>query len=196
MNPTSDRARPRLHADAPDTGPRLTPERLRHFFVDLALVLAVFAALAALGAVLWHQLVDLPRYSATAQGGSMPELQLTRFIGIDGWFAVIAVVLGLVAGAVLLLLRPAEPVEMVVLVVLGGLFASWLMLKVGLHLGPGDPGEALRHAAAGTTVPVQLRPHATGVELGWSIGAALGALAVLLFVTPRSKPGDQPEHDV
>jgi hypothetical protein len=176
--------------EAPDTGPRLTPERLRAFFVDLALVLAVFAVLGTVGAVLWHQLVDLPHFTATDQGGSMDQVQLTRVIGIDGWFAVIALVLGIGAGVALLLLRPAEPVEMVVLVVLGGAFASWLMLKVGLHLGPGDPGEALRHAAAGTRVPVQLRPQAKGVELGWPIGAALGALAVLLFVNPRPGSGE------
>jgi hypothetical protein len=175
--------------ESPDTGPRVTPERLRAFFADLAIVLVVFAALGAVGAVLWNQLVDLPRFSATAQGGSMGELQLTRYIGIDGWFAVIGLVLALAAGAVLLLLRPAEPVEMVVLVVLGGAVASWLMLTLGLHLGPGDPGAALRHAATGTTVPVQLKPQAKGVELAWPIGAALGALLVLVFVSPRPDDG-------
>jgi hypothetical protein len=179
--------------ESPDTGPRLTPERLRGFFVDLAIVLAAFAALGVLGAVLWNQLVDPPRFTVTDQGGSMGELQLTRYVGIDGWFGVIALVFGIAAGVGLLLLRSDEPVEMVVLVVLGGAFASFLMLKVGLALGPGDPRDALRHAVAGADIPVQLKPQAKGVELAWPIGAALGALAILLFVNPRPRPAEQ-EH--
>jgi hypothetical protein len=173
--------------DAADTGPRLTPERLRRFFVDLALVLVVFAALGAVGAVLWHQLVHLPHYTRTAAGGSMDQVQLTRVIGIDGWFFVLALVLGLLGGAALLLVRPAEPVEMVVLVALGAAFASWLMLHLGLQLGPGDPGAALRAAATGTDVPVRLKPQASGVEYAWPIGAVLGALVILLTTTPHSR---------
>jgi hypothetical protein len=179
-----------------DTGPRLTPERLRGFFVDLAIVLAVFAALGALGAVLWNQLVDLPHYTRTADGGALDQVQLAGIVGIDGWFAVIALVLGVAAGVALLLLRPGEPVEMVILVALGGAFAAWLMLEVGVHLGPGDPGAALRTAAPGSQVPVQLKPQATGVEFAWPIGAVLGALLVLLLHTPprADEPGGARQH--
>jgi hypothetical protein len=176
--------------DATDTGPRLTPERLRGFFVDLAIVLGVFAALGALGAVLWNQLVDLPHYTRTAEGGSLDQVQLSGIVGIDGWFAVIALVLGIAGGVALLLLRPGEPVEMAILVALGGAFAAWLMLSLGMHLGPGDPAAALRAAAPGSHVPLQLKPQATGVEFAWPIGAVLGALVVLLLHTPRPADGD------
>lgn len=177
--------------ESADTGPRLTPERLRRFFLDLAIVLGVFAVLGTIGAVLWHQLVDLPHFTRTAAGGSMDQIQLAGMVGIDGWFFTLALVLGLLGGAVLLLLRPREPVEMAVLVALGGALASWLMLQVGLHLGPGDPGAALRAAAAGADVPVRLKPQATGVELAWPIGAVLGALVILLTTSPRDRPPAQ-----
>lgn len=153
---------------------------------DAGLTLLVFAVLGVAGGFLWHHLVTLPTFTRTPQGGSMDQIQLAGMIGIDGWFFVIGGVGGLLAGIALMLRRGAVPVLVVLLLLVGGALASYLMLKVGLHLGPGDPASALTTAKDGATVPVQLRPQAHGVEFAWPLGALVGALLVLLFVSPRT----------
>lgn len=153
---------------------------------DAALTLFVFAVLGVAGGFLWHHLVTLPTFTRTPEGGAMDQIQLAGMIGIDGWFFVVAGVGGLLAGIGLMLWRGTEPVLVVLLLLVGGALASYLMLKVGLHLGPGDPASALTAAKDGATVPVQLRPQAHGVEFAWPLGALVGGLLVLLFVSPRT----------
>lgn len=153
---------------------------LRHpLLTDVALVAGWFLVLGVLGAVLWWQLTPLAEYTRTATNASMDEEQLGRQVASDGWFFVIAAVGGLASGIALLGLRRRDPVAMVVLVALGGLLATWVMLRLGLSLGPGDPKDALANAAAGEKVPLQLETHASGVHFVWSIGALLGALGVI-----------------
>ena len=65
---------------------------------------------------------------------------------------------------------------MVVLVVLGGGLASWLMVSVGLALGPPNEITALRGLPEGSEVPMRLKLHAPGLGWVWAIRAALGAL--------------------
>lgn len=153
--------------------------------VDAALVLGTFAALGILGAFVWKAVVQLPSFVRTANGGAMGQIQLARIVGIDGWFFTVGAVAGLVAGMALMLARPRRPVLVVVLLTAGGALASWLMLRVGLALGPPDPGGVLAHAAVGTRAPVQLEPHASGVEYVWPGAALLGAVLVLLVHSPR-----------
>ena len=59
----------------------------------------------------------------------------------------IAAVGGLLSGVLLLIWRWRDPLLMVVLVALGGGLASWLMVHVGLALGPEDEVAALRRHA-------------------------------------------------
>ena len=115
----------------------------------------------------------------------MDQVQLARVIGIDGWYFVIAAVGGLLGGTVLMWLRRSDPLVLVVLLVIGAGIAAWVMVSMGVHLGPPDPDPVLRAAKEGATVPVQLRLKAQGVELAWPLGAVVGALLVLLLVTPR-----------
>lgn len=157
----------------------------RGALVDVVLVLVTFAVLGVVGGFVWNALVSPPTFVRTANGGEMDQVQLAGIITIDGWFFTVAAVAGLVAGGVLMLLRPRRPVLVVVLLTLGAALASWLMLQVGLAVGPPDPGPVLAHAAVGTRAPIQLQPHASGVELAWPGAALLGALLVLLLVTPR-----------
>ncbi len=72
--------------------------------------------------------------------------------------------------------------------------AAWLMVRVGLALGPGEETAALRALPDGGEVPMQLKLHAPGVAWTWPIAATLGAL-LYLWIGPRpasEKPGDLP----
>jgi hypothetical protein len=160
------------------TGPRPSP--LRHPLVtDVLVVLAWFVAAALLGALVWWQVTPLAEYTRTATDAAMGEDQLGRQVSADGWFFAIALIGGLVSGVALLALRRRDPVVTVVLVTLGGVLAAWLMLRVGLWLGPANPKDVLDGVAVGGKVPLQLETHTTGVFLGWPIGALLGATVVL-----------------
>jgi hypothetical protein len=68
---------------------------------------------------------------------------------------------------------------MVVLVTVGALLAGWLVLRLGLWLGPANPRDVLPHVADGAKVPMQLRVHASGLLLVWPITALLGAIGVI-----------------
>lgn len=153
--------------------------------IDLVASAMVFAALAVAGAFVWRAMSDLPVFTRSAQGALMDQVQLAKTIGIDGWFFTIGALGGLVGGAVLMLVRRSRPILMVVLLAAAGALASWLMVQVGLHLGPDNPDAVLRSAAQGTHVPVQLRTMAHSVEFAWPLGGLLGGLLVLLLVSPR-----------
>jgi hypothetical protein len=156
------------------------PSLLRHPLArDVAVVVAWFAVAGVLGALVWWQVTPLAEFTRTATNAEMGEDQLGRQVSADGWFFVIGAVGGLVSGVALLLLRRRDPVAMVVLVALGGVLATWLMLRVGLWLGPPDPKDALTDVAVGGKVPLQLKTSAAGVVYMWPLGAVLGAAVVL-----------------
>ena len=146
---------------------------------DALVVVGWFVLVAALGAVLWWQLTPLAEYTRTASTAQMGEQELGRQVSADGWYFVIAAVGGLLSGIVLLAWRDRDLLVMVVLVTAGALLAGWLVLRIGLWLGPADPREVLPHVKEGAKVPLQLKVHAWGLVLVWPITALLGAVGVI-----------------
>jgi hypothetical protein len=142
-------------------------------------VLVWFLVLAVLAAVVWWQLTPLAEYTRTADNAQMDEQELGRQVAADGWYVVVAAVGGLLSGVMLLSLRRRDPVATVLLVVLGSLLCGWVMLRIGLWLGPADPKSVLPHAAVGSKVPLQLKPKVTGVLYVWPIMALMGAIGVI-----------------
>jgi hypothetical protein len=159
--------------------PGLSGLRERPLVRDAAFVLAWFVVLAVVAAVVWWQVTPLAEYTRTADNAQMDEQQLGRQVAADGWYVVIAAVGGLLSGVLLLSLRRRDPVATVVLVVLGSLLGGWLMLRIGLWLGPADPKSVLPHVPVGTKVPLQLEPKAIGVLYVWPIMALVGAIGVI-----------------
>lgn len=177
--------------------PRVLGERLRHPVVaDAALVIGWFVVLGVIAAVVWWQLTPLAEYTRTATNAEMDEQQLGVQVATDGWYLTIAAVGGLLSGIALLSLRRRDPVAMVLFVTLGSLLAGWLMIRVGLWLGPADPKHVLPHAAVGDKVPLQLKPLAHGVVYAWPITALLGAVGVVWGTDDSRRSGfaDAGEH--
>lgn len=146
---------------------------------DAGFVLAWFVVLGVVGALVWWQLTPLAEFTRTASNAEMGEEQLGRQVSADGWYFTVAAVGGLLSGIALLSLRRRDPVTTVVLVTLGALLAGWVMLRVGLWLGPPDPKSVLPGVAVGAKVPLQLEPHAHGVLYVWPVAALLGAIGVI-----------------
>lgn len=156
---------------------------------DVAVVLAWFVVAAVIGALVWWKVTPLAEYTRTATNAEMGEDQLARQVSADGWFFAIGLVGGLVSGVALLLLRRRDPVVTVVLVAVGALLGAWLMLRVGLWLGPANPKDVLRDVAVGHKVPLQLKTSAAGVDFSWPLGALIGAVAVLWGSEDRRRSG-------
>jgi hypothetical protein len=159
---------------------------------EAAVVLGVLVVLGALCGVLWSQVVDPAEYTKLAKGGAMGEDQLGKQFARDGWYAVIALVAGLVAGAALLRWRPRAPLLKAALLVGGSCAAAAVMVGVGHLLGPGDPQPLLAAARVGQKVPQQLRVDTFVVYLAWPFGTLLGALVVLLGPDRGSGPSQRP----
>ncbi len=189
--------------DAPVSAPTPAPAArsgralLRPALTDLGITAVWFVVAGLLGAVVWWQVTPLPVATRTGDAASLNPDQLTKEVGIDGWFAVIALVAALVSGVVLMAWRRRDPLLMVVLIALGGGLAAYLMVTLGQALGPGDEVAALKKLPDGGTAPLQLALKAPGVALLWPIAALFGAL-VQVWVLRRpehrtdDEAGDQP----
>lgn len=180
--------------------------RFARLVLELVAVLAVFVVLGLVGAFVWAQVVDPPTFTRTGQGASMDQLRLSELFALDGWYAVIAGILGLLGGVAVMAWRKREPVWVVITGLISSGVAAWLMISVGRQLGPPDPGAVLRHAPVGTSAPVQLTLadhhflwtvhghrlisfHAPPVAIAWPLGAVVGLLLVLMFSSGTSGSG-------
>jgi hypothetical protein len=161
--------------------------------LDVMIVGAWFVGAGLVAALVWVQVVDLPEVSRTGGAATVPSEELVKQVGIDSWFAVIALVGGLLSGVLLLWWRRRDPLFTVALVALGAGLASWLMIHVGKALGPDNEIAVLRKLPDGSHVSEQLRLHAPGVAWIWPVAAAFGAL---IYLWVLSKPGgDTPPPD-
>jgi len=159
---------------------------------DAVVVLGVFLVLGVLCGMAWWLLVEPAEFTKARGGTTMGEVELSRRFDVDGWYAVVALVAGFVAGLVLTWRRARDFRVTTVLVVLGSVLAAAVTALVGGVLGPGDPDAALASAARGAEAPVRLVVTAEVTYLMWPIGVLAGAIMVLWSST---RPDAQEQAD-
>ncbi len=170
----------------PDRGP--TPGRSASPLAVAGVVLGGLLLLGVLCGVLWWLLVEPAVFTKVrGSGGSMNELELAKRFATDGWYAVIAVLAGFVAGGALVWWRRSEVVGVVLLLLPGAVVAAAAMLWTGRVLGPADPQTVLRTAPPGALVPVQLDVASWTAYLAWPVGLLVGALVVLWSLPPDGR---------
>ena len=161
---------------------RLLPGGAAPALRDALVIVGWFLVSGVVGALVWWLVTDLPL--VTSDGGTAvvgPD-ELVKQIGIDAWFAVIALVGGLLGGIVLIAWRHRDPVLTVLLVGVAAALAGWLMERLGGLLGPEPEKSALAALGDGASVPMQLSVHAPGVVWLWPLAAMAGATAWLWIV--------------
>ena len=170
------------------TAPAVPPRTSRAVpvLVDVAVATVWFVGAGVLGAWVWSVVTTLPKVTKVGNTAATAPEELVKQVAIDGWFAVIALVGGVLSGLLLLAWRRRDPLLTVALVALGGGLASWLMIQVGQALGPGDELEALRRMPEGAQVSEQLQLHAPGMAWIWPMATAFGAL---IYLWVLAKPG-------
>jgi len=164
----------------------------RHPALRLALVLAaITAAVALLGLPAGFAWVAIaPRVSVVVTGHGVAQVvnpETKAFIAADGWFCVVGVIGGLLAGVAgyLIAVRRRGPAAVAGLI-LGGLAASLVQWWIGAGIGRASFRRALyvSHRDAVLHAPLMLRAH--GALVVWPLTAALVAgLAELLAGQPR-----------
>jgi hypothetical protein len=165
---------------------------------DAAVVVGVLLVLGILAGVVWSLVVTPAEFTRLPHGGQMGEDQLGRQFGADGWYVVIAVLTGLVAGVLLSWWRSTHVLATVAALVAGALVAAAAMSLTGHLLGPEKATTALDAAKLGSRVPegldVGLRPvwplwpylkDTLSVYLSWPVGVLVGALLVLVGRGPE-----------
>lgn len=163
-----------------DEGPVYQRARHRAGVVgDIAVIATAFLLLGALGGLMWWLLVEPAMFTKVGGRGSMSELELSKRFDTDGWYAVIALVSGVLAGGLLTWWRSRDLLATTTLLVGGSCLAAAVMAGVGFLLGPEHPDAALAAARPGERVPVQLVVTAKATYLTWPISVLVGALLVL-----------------
>ena len=170
---------------------------------EVALIVVLLAALGVLGGVVWDLVVTPAEFTKLANGGALNEAELGQQFGADGWYVVIALVAGVLAGALLTWWRSRDALRTCGALLLGAAVAAAVMAVVGHLLGPGDPRPALQAARVGAHVPESLdvgegSSHSVWgyladrivIYLCWPLGVLAGSLVVLL-----SRRGDSSETE-
>jgi hypothetical protein len=151
----------------------------RRLTLGVLVPIAVLAMTGVAGGAIWVWWADPPaRADATA---SNLALLVAHQFSVDGSYAVVGVVLGLVAGTALAWRLRSVGWPLVVGVSLGGAAAAAVSYGVGMLWGP-EPSPGTERSAwlsGGMSV------HAPGVYLTWPVSAVLGLL-VVVWLTDRA----------
>jgi uncharacterized membrane protein YeaQ/YmgE (transglycosylase-associated protein family) len=153
---------------------------------DVAVVIGSFLVLGVLTGVLWWWVVPPAQFTKLPRGGSMSEVELSKQFAADGFYVVIAAVVGVLAGLVLAWWRSRDLLLTSVLLVVGSALAAALMAVTGHLLGPGPTRAALAAAKVGAKVPERLDVDTVAVYLSWPVAVLLGASLVLFGRTVDS----------
>jgi len=149
--------------------------RQRAAVIGLVVALAGSALLGLAGGLAWSEIA--PRAALQEISGGAAEVvnaETRAFIGADGWFCVIAAVLGLLTGVIGYQVGIARRdgvtrVAVTVGLIVGAVAGSFVMLWLGQQIGLGSYQQHLAHAAAGTTFNASLALGAKSALVFWPL---------------------------
>jgi hypothetical protein len=169
----------------PGTLPAAPPvqDRLREDLRAFGLIVIGSVLLGAPAGLIWSRVAPHLTVTVNKDGVSADNLESTKaFIGADGSYLVVMLVMGLICGGMAWwLARRSGPFTVAALVV-GGVLAALIAASVGLRPGTGHAIAALKEGTSfrGTTELFLGVRHGDGTKLrapwaavGWPVGALL-----------------------
>jgi hypothetical protein len=116
-------------------------------------------------------------------------------VAADGWFAVLALVTGIVVALVVYLRSRPGRVGPLVGLAIGGAVGAVVAWRTGVLLGPGPLVETAKGLPAGTTFHGPLDVSALGVLLAWPMAAVITYFAVAAGAETGSTVDEDGPHD-
>lgn len=162
------------------------PTGQRPAWVDFVVIVTLFALAGVVGALVWEWVWTAP-YGLVYdhQWVAEDEAALQGQFAGTGWYVVVASATGLLVGALVALFLDRAPLVTLAAVVVGSALATFLMVRIGLALGPADPQDLAANATDGTRLPAAL----TVSEWSPWIALPAGALVALALVFIGLGPG-------
>jgi len=172
-----------LIATAPHEPVAAAPDHtVRRFWVATVLqglaVLAVFAGAGALCGLVWFRLWDVPHGVVSGHEWFTSETGLRAQFSGTGWYVVIALVTGLLLGALAAWLCDRSELVTLVAVAGGSVLAAYLMVRVGYHQSAPDPHLLALTAKDGTKLDGALRVDSWPPRAAYPVGALIGLAVV------------------
>jgi hypothetical protein len=182
---------PGVPAAFPAPPPELArPERTYVLRQELTVAVWVIAGLVLVGvlaAIIWVLATPTMNYQINDSGQlAVLSTEPEQPVAADGWFAIIAVVVGLLAGFRVWWHTKGHEPGVVFGLVVGGLLGSVTMVAIGGLLRPSTLEDAAS-AGSGTRLHAGLAIHSPGVLLLESVAAVLVWLILDLLI-PRDDP--------
>lgn len=152
---------------------------------QVVLILVAFAITGAVAGLVWEWLWTAPTGTVAKHQWFQDETGLRQDFSGTGLYVLVAVVAGLLVGV--LVTVAFDRAELVTLgcVVVGSLLAGWVMLKVGLALGPDDPQRLAMTVKDGTSLPGVLMVSGRSPFVAFSTGSLVGLAIVFLGLARR-----------
>jgi hypothetical protein len=137
---------------------------------------------------LWAAIAPGVEVTVREGGAFLNQEQGALLIGVDGWYTVLAIVAGIVSGALAWWRFRHEIVGMLAGAAIGGLLGSLLAWQAGRWFGPGPLRPRVEGATDGTVLAAPLDLAAKAALLVWPI-AAVSVIFLLALIEPRHPPG-------
>lgn len=139
-------------------------------------------AIAAVGlpaGLVWWLVAPRGALIVTASGVFPYQSENKAYIAADGWFAVVALVTGVLTGALVWARWRRRGVEAVAGLSAGGLLGALVALAIGKLLGAEDVAARAAEAGVGAVIQAPLDVRAYGVLCLWPISAVTVFLALV-----------------
>lgn len=164
------------------------PDRLRArpVWVEPAVIVLLFVVAGVVGAFLWDWLWTAPvGVVVDHQWIAQDEAGLQGMFDATGWYVVVASGLGLLVGLGAAMFLDRVPLLTLLAVIVGSALATFLMLRIGLALGPPDPHTVALDSPDGTQLPGQLEVSEWSPWIALPAGALVGLAVVFIGLSPR-----------
>lgn len=167
--------------------PQLGAEEHRSWVCDLRVGAAVMGLVTAAGlmaAVVWWLVAPTPAFHVVDGAVDLVTPSGKAFVAAEGWYAVVALVFGVVCAGVAYRWTRRSGVAVVLGLAVGGLLASLVMWRVGAWLGPDAVAAQARHATPADTLHLPLQLRALGVLVVWPLVSVVLSFGLIAGFQP------------
>lgn len=160
-----------------------SPDRSRRGSVPAALwqsivVVGLLTLSGVVAGLVWEWLWTPPSGVVVDHRWFLDEQGLSDDFSGTGSYVAVAVLTGLLVGAAVAVIFERAELVTLAAVLVGAALAGWVMYRVGVMVGPPDPGTLAPSLEAGTALPARLKVAGQSPFVAFPSGALVGLLVV------------------